>query len=280
MPKPRGSVGFWRGDPSARVELQRPPDRWTGTLVDNWSPATIAGLRRELISQRRQKPKISDGALSSIANDWLRDREQLSHARGTGTKRKKPAKARSVSPRVTAEHVKLLLHPPAQPKRRKGASRAQPKAPQSAPRPTSLSGDEMARIVAGSAGTVRGTTNKGTESSPARPAGARVKVRIHAGIGTYGAVVAWNFIRHARSVHLVICDRDGARLHEFERAIDERHVRFPPPPGGEFTVRAMFLGESGQRLANATARHPRRNATRKSTKKTRPQRNTSRPTAN
>lgn len=254
MPRPKRSVGFWRADPApSKAALQPPPDRWTGTIVDGWSRATIHGLRGELLARRKVTPDIKEDALVAAANAWLAAREPTTTPRKSG-KKGKPAKQGPLR-RAGVEHVRVLMNPPRQTKP-SGKSTA-PR--DRSPRPTTLSASEIAAVLkAGQRSAANRPATPATrkpKSSPPKP-----RLRAWAGIGTYGASVAWDYVRGATSVHVRIQDDEGCLLHDVERPIESREVRFAPPPRRRFTAQIVFSGRDGERVGQMTVRHPSRRA--------------------
>jgi len=293
MPRAKRSVGFWRGPAQTnKVALLPAPDRWTGTPVDAWPPNVIREMRRELLAVRRRRPEITEQELVVHANAWLHSNHPPTPTKGK--KKGKGSKARSAPRSVHARHVRALLSPPVRRTSKSGRQTppdaSRPKVIDRAPRPTSLSGEEIAEVIrrnleaakkprsAGSSAGHRASrpANAAAASRPAnaaaKPAAGKAKrrrktsksgkrrttvppVAMHAGVSPRGPFVVWPAdVPDATRVHLDVRDLRRRPIRTVKAEAAKRYAVFQAPASG-FEVLARFLNATGDTVAIARAAH-------------------------
>ena len=143
MPRTKRTVGFWRGPTNtSKIALLPAPDRFSGTPVDGWPPAVIRDMRRALLTKKREHPDITDSDLVVFAETWLR--VNVPQERRRGKKGKKAGTPSRVPKGVSKAHVRALLAPPPSSRQKKPGP---PARIDRSPRPTTLSGAELAAVI-------------------------------------------------------------------------------------------------------------------------------------
>lgn len=276
MPRGKSTVGFWRGPAQTNKPALLPaPDRWTGTAVDGWPSSLLHGLRRELLAVKRTRPDTSDAELVGHANAWL----QTNHApTSTGSSRKRKGAKAGGSPRsVSAHHVRALLNPPA----RQSPKPKKPTEIDRTPRPTTLSGEELARVIRRNQAAApkprapRPTAQQSERvtkpkrkrrqpkprkspdepKNPKRIRGPLPRAAMRAGVSPRGPFVMWPAAVHgAVSVKLDVWDLRRVRVRTVEVKLAARYALFEAPARG-FEVTARFLDKHGKTVAQGRAAH-------------------------
>ena len=151
MPRPKRTVGFWRGTPSlTKTSLLPPVDRYTGTPVDSWPPGYRHQLRAHLLALRRRKPNLDAAELLVAARKWAAERQR-------------PA---GIPKTIGPKHTEVLLTPP---RSRSSVAKSQAKAPRDRTRrPTTLSGEQIAATISKSR---RATPRPSPTQNDKRPRG-------------------------------------------------------------------------------------------------------------
>jgi hypothetical protein len=254
------------------------PDRFTGTPVDGWPRAAIHGLRRALLTKIREQPTATDDELVAFSAAWLRaNLAEDNHRKG---KKGKPKTGSTLANRVSKRHVQALLALPS-PRRKPSAG---PGKVDRSPRPTTLSGEELAAVVrsnlrarsgkapaarkkeAKSTTTPRGSkalakrTAKPRAAKPAvpRPSHSRAplaRVQLEAGASPRGPYVMWPAkVLAATRVAVEVRDLKHGRVTRLRCPLAARYAILQVSLEG-FEVTARFITSEGKTVAEGSTQY-------------------------
>jgi hypothetical protein len=292
MPRVKRTVGFWRGPTQTKkIALLPAPDRWTGTAVDGWPPSVLQALRRELLMAKRMKPDASEADLVRLANAWMVSNDASTSGRGKRNRKRKGGSGKS-SQSVGAHHVRALLGSPARRSAKPKTPTAKPPAIDRAPRPTTLTGEELAQVMRRNQAATRtsrtpapkagrpswvakparkgkqrktGRTGKaGTQLNGGKPASKSKQRRVRApllraamraGVSPRGPFVMWPAeVGAATRVRLDVRDFRRVPIRIVHADLAARYALFEAPAHG-FVVTARFLDRDGTTVAEGNAEH-------------------------
>ncbi len=273
MPRIKRTVGFWRGPAqTTKIALLPAPDRFTGTPVDGWSPKVIHGMRRALLAHKREHPDIEKTALVAFANTWLHTNHPPEKPAKRG--KKKGNKVGGTPRSVGYAHVQALLAPP--PRRREKT--AKPAEIDRTPRPSTLSGEEIAAIIrrnqshskpAAKKRTAPSSTattkTKAVKRSQAKKPNAKrsapspkrqpPRAVVRADMSPRGPVVIWPAeVLDATRVTVQIKTLRHEHLCTVRAPLSDRYALFDAPAEG-FCVLARFLTKDGKTVAEGQDEH-------------------------